>query len=192
MEPNQVALIIGIVVLVLAGAVWFYFRQQRSSNLRARFGPEYERLVRETGSQRSAEGVLEKREKRVQRLAIRRLAENDRDRFMERWREAQARFVDDPRTALEDADELVEEVLKARGYPVSDFEQRAADVSVDHPRVILNYRTAHDLVTRDGADKPSTEELRHALVLYRELFEELLEINEPMVAEEKHESTFRR
>jgi hypothetical protein len=192
MGSNEVALIIGVVAIVLAAVVWVYFQRQRSSKLRTRFGPEYERLVKETGNPRSAEMLLEKRQQRVKRLAIHSLNERNRQGFVERWRQAQARFVDDPRTALEDADELVKEVVQARGYPVSDFEQRAADLSVDHPRVIPNYHLAHDITLKHRRDGASTEELRQALVLYRDLFEELLETNESVIPEEKHESALRR
>jgi hypothetical protein len=148
--------------------------------------------VKETGSQRRAERLLERRQQRVRRLAIHALAERDRKKFAERWGQVQAGFVDDPRTALEDADELLEEVMQARGYPVTDFEQRVADISVNHPRVTPNYRIAHDIVARHRGDEATTEELRQALVLYRDLFEELLELDEPVVPEEKHESTLRR
>jgi hypothetical protein len=192
MDGNQVALIVGLAVIALAAVVWLYLQKQRSARLRSRFGPEYEQLIRETGNRRKAETLLERREKRVRRLSLRHLADGDREQFLKRWHEAQARFVDNPTTALRDADELVEDVLQTKGYPPADFEQRVGDVSVDHPEVIRNYRTAHEIAIRDRHDAASTEELRQAFVCYRELFEELLEIGKPEEMEENHEPTFRR
>jgi hypothetical protein len=192
MEGNELALIVGLTVIVLGLIAWLYLQKQRSSRLRSRFGSEYEHLISETGNQRKAEALLERREKRVGRFALRSLAEGDQDRFLKRWHQAQAHFVDDPRTALRDADELVEDVLQATGYPPADFEQRAADVSVGHPQVIPKYRTAHDIAAKDRHHAASTEELRQAFVCYRELFEELLEIGKPEAMEEKHEFTFRK
>jgi hypothetical protein len=192
MESNEVALIIVVVAAVAVAAAWFFFQEKRSSKLRARFGPEYDRVVRETGNRRNAEALLARREKRVERFDIRALSESEREHFTERWRSVQATFVDEPRIALESADELLDEVLKARGYPVGDFEERSADISVAHPHVVQNYRAAHEILAKDGTAEVSTEELRRALVYYRELFEELLEIQEPAIMEARHESTLRR
>jgi hypothetical protein len=131
--------------------------------------------VDQYGDQRKAEAELAAREKRVRKLEIRPLRPAEHSRFAEAWQKTQARFVDEPSQAVRDADALVKEVMQARGYPVGDFEQRAADVSVDHPNVVLNYRGAHDIVARNNSGNATTEDLRQALVHYRSLFEELLE-----------------
>jgi hypothetical protein len=159
-------------VVVLLAIWWLASRKRRSSHLREGFGPEYDRTVEEAGSRRRAESELTDREKRREELDIKPLAPGTRDRFADRWRTVQERFVDDPSAALREAHVLVVEVMGERGYPTDDFEQRAADVSVDHPDVVQNYRAAHDITERDDAD---TEEQRQALVHYRALFDELLE-----------------
>jgi hypothetical protein len=159
-------------VVVLLTIVWAASRKRRTSHLREGFGPEYDRTVEEAGSRRRAESELKDREQRREELEIRPLASAARDRFASRWSSVQERFVDDPRAALRDAHALVVEVMRERGYPTDDFEQRAADVSVDHPEVVQNYRKAHDITKRSDAD---TEEQRQGLVHYRALFDELLE-----------------
>lgn len=161
-----------VVVAIVLLAMWMANRTRRTSQLREGFGPEYDRTVEEAGSRRKAESELRDREKRREELDIRPLAPGARDRFADRWRITQQRFVDDPDEALRDAHVLVQEVMTERGYPMDDFEQRAADVSVDHPHVVENYRAAHAISERDSAD---TEEQRQALVHYRALFDELLE-----------------
>jgi len=160
-----------VVVLVLL-AIWMAARQRRSSQLREGFGPEYDRTIDDMGSRRKAESELQDREKRREELDIRPLAPGTRDRFAGRWSTVQERFVDNPSAALRDAHTLVIEVMQERGYPTDDFEQRAADVSVDHPHVVENYRAAHSITERGDAD---TEDQRQALVHYRALFDELLE-----------------
>ncbi len=140
-----------------------------------RFGPEYERALSEHGDRRRAEAVLEKRAERIQHLEIRRLPREQRDLFLDRWRATQTKFVDDPRGAVTEADRLVGEVMSARGYPVADFEQQAADLSVEHPMVVENYRAAHEIAVRHERGQASTEDLRQAMVYYRRLFEDLLE-----------------
>jgi len=182
MDSRLLAVLL-VILVGLAVAAWLYLQKRRSQQLRNRFGPEYDRVVRESGDRRRAETELERREKRVERLHIRSLSANDLRRFTEAWRSIQAQFVDDPKGAVREADRLVGEVMQARGYPVADFEQRAADVSVDHPRLAENYRAAHDLATRDKRGEASTEDLRQALVYYRGLFEELLEVREPALKE---------
>jgi hypothetical protein len=161
-----------VVVAIVLLATWAAKRKQRTSRLQEGFGPEYDRTVEETGSRRRAESELTDREKRREELDIRPLAPGARDRFADRWRIVQERFVDDPDGALREAHELVVLVMRERGYPTDDFEQRAADVSVDHPHVVENYRAAHAISERDDAD---TEEQRRGLVHYRALFDELLE-----------------
>ena len=135
-------IIIAVIVVILFGVGFWYFQRQRSSKIRRRFGPEYERTVTETGDRRKAEQILEKRERRVERFQIRALPQGDRERFASAWREVQAQFVDNPKTAVTRADQLVADLMNVGGYPVADFEQRAADLSVDHPIVIENYRAA--------------------------------------------------
>jgi hypothetical protein len=159
-------------VVVLLAILWLASRKRRTSHLREGFGPEYDRTVEEAGSRRKAESELSDREKRREELDIKPLAPRTRDRFADRWSTVQERFVDDPNGSLHDAHALVVEVMRERGYPTDDFEQRAADVSVDHPDVVENYRAAHAITERDDAD---TEDQRQALVHYRALFDELLE-----------------
>jgi hypothetical protein len=169
-----VALLIVAAVLFLI-LVWISLRRRRGVKLRQRFGPEYERAVAEHGDRRQAESALEARERRVKELDIRSLSSSDRERFAQSWRSVQAQFVDDPGGAIQEADRLVGELMRGRGYPVGDFEERAADISVDHPHVIENYRAAHDIALRQHRAQADTEDLRKAMVHYRSLFEELLE-----------------
>jgi hypothetical protein len=166
--------IIVIVVIVLALA-WFLMRRQRTARLRKQFGPEYERAVSESGSRQAAEAELEDRRARREKLEIVALEPAARDRYLEQWRLVQAQFVDSPTEATRAADRLINEVMRDRGYPVEDFEQRAADVSVDHPQVVDDYRAAHAVAEANERSEASTEDLRQALVHYRSLFEELLE-----------------
>jgi hypothetical protein len=165
--------LIAVVVAVLL-AVLFYARRRRSMQLRERFGPEYERIVRERGAGR-AEAELEKRVKRVEHLRLQPLSQSARRTYLDRWMEIQRRFVDDPKGAVFAADELIGEVMNAEGYPVSDFDQRAADISVDHPLLVSNYRVAHEITVRERGGEATTEELRKAIVHYRFLFEQLIE-----------------
>ncbi|HJR63169.1 MAG TPA: hypothetical protein VJ803_05660 [Gemmatimonadaceae bacterium] len=182
---DQQTMLIFIVALVVLGgvAVWLTMQRRRSDRLRAQYGPEYERVVRESGDRRRAEAELEHRAERVEQLHIRPLEEDERARFAELWRADQARFVDDPKGAVTEADRLVADLMIARGYPVADFQQRAADISVDHPRVVENYRAARDIAVRHQRGEASTEDLRQAMVYYRGLFSELLEQRAPEGAE---------
>jgi hypothetical protein len=176
MNQNQVlVLVVVILVIVLAAIILMAVRKRRSAKLRERFGPEYDRVVQREGDPRKAEGVLEFREKRREKFKVRPLSSADRSSFAVRWNEVQARFVDDPRGAVTVADSLVTDAMQARGYPIGEFEQRAADISVDHPVVVENYRNAHSIATRHSAGQASTEDLRQAMVHYRALFQELLD-----------------
>ncbi len=176
MNQSQIlALIVIVLIIVLALIIVVSLRRRRSAKLRERFGPEYDRVLQREGNERKAEGVLEFREKRREKFKIRPLSPSDRSSFTVRWNEVQARFVDDPRGAVTVADSLVTDVMQARGYPIGEFEQRAADISVDHPVVVENYRAAHDIATRHTSGRASTEDLRQAMVHYRVLFQELLE-----------------
>jgi len=164
-----------VVVLIVLGAVWFLARKRRSDKLQERFGPEYERAVSDFGGRGQAESELEARRRRVEQLNVRPLSAPDQERFAIAWRSAQARFVDDPSGAIAEADKLVGELMQTRGYPVGDFEQRAADVSVNHPNVVTNYRAAHLIALDSERGAASTEDLRQAMVHYKALFEDLLE-----------------
>ena len=176
------ALVIALAVIVGVGiAAWLFFRKRRTKRLRTKFGgTEYDRAVKEDGSRRHAEAGLKERTARVESLDIRPLAPGDRARFVESWSRIQARFVDGPGGAVTEADQLLGDVMSTRGYPVSDFEQRAADISVDHPLVLTNYRTAHEIAVRQTQGKANTEDLRQAMIHYRTLFEEL--VSEPELA----------
>ena len=175
---NDTAIIILVVaiiaVLAIGAAIWMYLQKRRTERLRSRFGPEYQRVVETGGDRRRAETELEQRQKRVDKLDIRPLSVEDRRRFEQAWTRDQARFVDDPKGAVAEADRLIGEAMKTRGYPVGDFDQRTADISVDHPLVIENYRIAHEIAIRDKRGEAGTEDLRKAMVHYRALFEDLL------------------
>jgi hypothetical protein len=166
-----------VLVLIIAVFAWLYVQKHRSTtaHLRKRFGPEYERAVREHGSERKGEEKLADREKRVEKLNIRDLDPMEHERFSKQWESVQSHFVDSPKGAVKEADDLVSFLMRARGYPISDFDQRAADISVDHPRVVENYRSAHEIALRVGKDEATTEDLRTAMIHYRSLFEELVQ-----------------
>src|SRR5262245_17898752 len=174
MDPRTMWLVIAVVVIVVAAAGWYWARKTRTQRLRRRFGQEYDRTVRQQGDLNRAEAALEARAKRVERLHIRSLNEDDQRRFSNAWREVQTRFVDDPDGAVTAADRLVGEVMSTRSYPVGDFEQRVEDISVDHPNVVMNYRAAREVAEQHAAGRASTEDLRQAMVHYRALFSELL------------------
>jgi len=172
---------IGAVVLVVIVALIWLMRQRRRTQLKQRFGPEYERLLQEHGNVTKAERDLDARERRVAKLDIRPLSREDSARFSQAWLELQQRFVDAPGDVVAEADRLVGEVMRTRGYPLTTFEQRAADISVDHPQVVANYRAARLIVDRHGRGQSTTEDLRQALVHYRELFADLLDLpTEPL------------
>jgi hypothetical protein len=171
---TALAIVIIIAVIAIAFAVWMFVDKRRTRRLRNQFGSEYDRMVEASG-RKHAETELESRAKRVEKFKIRPLSQEEQARFAESWRREQAHFVDDPRAAVENADHLVGEVMRTRGYPVGEFERRAADLSVDHPRVVENYRSAHEIALRDSRGQASTEDLRRAMVCYRVLFEDLLE-----------------
>ncbi len=170
---NSLLIIIAIVVVFAIGG-WLLYSKRRSDHLRTRFGSEYERQVDELGSRSKAEADLAEREKRVSKLDIRPLSPADQDRFLDRWTKVQATFVDDPERSVDYADALIAEVMTARGYPVREFDERAGDISVDHPNVVQHYRAGHDIAVRHGRGEAGTDELRQALIHYRALFEELV------------------
>ena len=174
--PVWVWVLIGIgVVVLLAVLAWQALDRRRTSRLRGRFGPEYDRAVGTSESRREAESDLAAREERRERLEIRPLSAAACARYVESWQVVQAQFVDNPSTAVASADSLIESVMAERGYPVENFEQRAADVSVDHPQVVENYRKGHRLAKASADGNGSTESLRQAMRHYRALFDELVE-----------------
>lgn len=168
----------GVIVLALiALAAWFFYRKKQSHRLQQRFGPEYGRTVDEFGSREKAESELKARENRVEHLNIVPLAQPEAARFSQAWEVLQGRFVDNPKGVVVQADQLVRELMLKRGYPMGDFERRAADISVDHPAVVEHYRAAQAIAVRDERGEADTEELRKAVVHYRVLFDELLEVS---------------
>lgn len=175
-SPNViVTLIVVLTVVVLGTAFYIQRRRNNTVQLRKRFGSEYDRAVVEHGSNRKAESKLEDREKRVEKLNIRELGVSQRERFIVDWHTIESRFLDHPRGAVTEADELVSSLLQARGYPVSGFDQVAEDVSVNYPRMMEYYRNAHAVAVRRGQAEASTEELRSAMIDYRTLFDELVQ-----------------
>jgi hypothetical protein len=164
-----------IVVAILAVVAVLAAQRQRSRRLRERFGPEYERTLARTGDRRAGESQLAEREQRRRQLEVVELDAPARTRYMEAWRVTQGKFVDDPVAATREADELVSSVMRDRGYPVDDFEQRVGDISVDHPQVAENYRAAHAVSLANERGLASTDDLRQAFVHYRSLFAELLD-----------------
>jgi hypothetical protein len=177
MTPTETVLTVLLIVaiVVIAGLAWKLFQRQRSKKLRSQFGPEYDRAIAQYGEPTRAERDLEARQKRMQKVHIHSLTPVERERFAERWQVVQSRFVDDPSATISAADDLVTEIMAARGYPMVEFDGRADDLSVDHPLVVNHYRTGHDIALRHEAGMATTEDLRRAVVCYRELFEELLE-----------------
>ena len=180
MDSSVLTIIVAVVLLaiVVAVVVGVFIPKQRSKKLREQFGPEYDHMVNEAEGRYEAEAELEARRERVKAFEIHPLSLNECDRFAAEWQSTQAHFVDEPIEAVVQADQLVDEVMKARGYPVADFEQRAADVSVDHAEVVTNYRAAHDIALKNERGEADTEDLRQAMVHYRALFEDLLDVQE--------------
>lgn len=176
MQPGTLIAIGAGVVILLVIVGWVVERKRRRERIRERFGPEYDRVVLQQGDARRAEALLAEREKRVSKFEIRHLTMADRERYMNEWAAVQRRFVDDPAMAVMEADSLVTALMAARGYPMTDFEQRAADISVNYPRVVQNYRAARLIVGRHSKGQATTEDMRQAMVHYRSLFEELLEV----------------
>ena len=170
--------IVAIAVIVLLGVVAAGLRTHRTRTLQERFGPEYDRVAADAPTKREAESELREREKRREEFDIRPLDPRERDRYRTQWRDVQAEFVDEPATAVATADSLIQDVMRDRGYPVDDFETRAADLSVDHPHVVEHYRAGHAIATSNESGNAGTEELRQALVHYRALFDELIETHD--------------
>jgi hypothetical protein len=172
---EMVMIIAAVVIVVAAIGTMLMLRRRRTEGLRSKFGgAEYARAMNEGGGRRHGEAGLDKRTERVESFHVQPLATADRARFVDTWRRIQTRFVDGPASTVSEADQLLGDVMSARGYPVSNFEQRAADISVDHPLVLEHYRTAHGIAIRQTKGEASTEDLRQAMIHYRTLFEELV------------------
>ena len=170
-----IAAVVIVALILVAVGLYIQRRRERTLAFRSRFGSEYDRAVIKHGSAREAESKLADRENRVGALKIRELGATERERFVTEWHTVQSRFVDHPRTAVTEADDLINALLEARGYPQASFEQRAADVSVHYPRVMDNYRVAHSIAVRLGQVEATTEELRTAMIQYRNIFDDLLQ-----------------
>jgi hypothetical protein len=170
-------------VIVVAAIVWAALSKRRSRELRGQFGPEYDRVAADAPSKRQAEAELKARAQRHEEFDLRPLDPRDRDRYRDRWRDVQAKFVDDPDAAVQDADGLIQDVMRRRGYPVDDFDTRAADLSVDHPDLVENYRAAHGIAVARERGKAGTDELRKAVQHYRMLFDSLVEETRPAEAQ---------
>jgi hypothetical protein len=176
MDTRTTMIVLSIIVIaIVAIAVLLITRKRKSEHLKQQFGPEYDRAVRQHGDPRHAEAALLEREKRVEKFSIRSLSPVDRERYANEWANVQKRFVDDPSMAVIQAEKLVTSVMVARGYPMGDFEQRAADISVNYPSVVQNYRSAREITLRHAQGQSSTEELRQSMVYFRSLFDELLD-----------------
>ena len=169
------AFLLVAVLVVAAVAAWYFLRERRSKELRSHFGPEYDRAIQEFGNRDRGENALVARQKRVEKLDIHSIPPAERDRFADDWRRVQSHFVDDPAESIHQADTLVCDLMRARGYPMSEFDHRADDLSVHYPHVVRNYRAAHQIALRQQSGQGDTEDLRKALVYYRNLFDELLE-----------------
>jgi hypothetical protein len=166
-----------VVLALLLAAVRQRSARRRTEHLQGQFGPEYDRVVEGSDDRGQAEAELAARQDRHEQFELRSLSSSARERYVESWRAAQAQFVDDPRTAVASADSMIQSVMRERGYPVEDFDQRVSDLSVDHPDVVEHYREGHRLAERSALGDDSTEDLRNAMQHYRALFEELVDSN---------------
>jgi hypothetical protein len=178
-------LIAAAAVLIVAMVAWVMTKRKQTKQLQSQFGPEYERTVEATDNRKAAESELAARRERREQLEIRPLSSAARERYGHQWQVVQVQFVDNPSGAVASADQLIQSVMADRGYPVEDFETRAADVSVDHPDVVENYRQGHRLAQKNVDGDGSTEDLRQAMRHYRALFDDLVEptVDEPMTRE---------
>lgn len=169
-------IIITVAVLVIASLFLApgFARRQRAKKLQTKFGPEYDRTVETLGDEKKAQAELDERRKRVEALNIQPLSASDRGHYLSDWADVQSKFVDEPGQAIVDADRLIKEVMQLRAYPVADFDQRAADISVNYPSLVENYRAAREIAIKNEQQQANTEELRQAMIHYRSLFEELL------------------
>jgi hypothetical protein len=182
----MISIAIAAVVLAVVLAL-LVMRKRKSNELKQRFGTEYDRVAQQQGGPRRAEAVLAEREKRVEKFSIHPLPGGESERYAQEWAGVQRRFVDDPSFAVTESDNLVAKVMAAKGYSMSDFDQRAADISVNHPGVVQNYRSARDIVLRHRNGQSTTEDLRQAMVYFKSLFEELLDSPKPEEIGVSHE-----
>jgi hypothetical protein len=184
-----VIIVAAVAIVVVGLAAQAYMRSRRRAGLRDQFGPEYDRTVGSAGSRRAAERELSEREKARETLDIRPLSEDARTRFTDDWQRAEGRFMDDPELAAREADRIVRDVLEERGYPSDDFDTQAKAVSVDHPKAVQRYRHGHEMVHGNGATGSArTENLRKAMVDFRTVFHELVDVVEPGTRAEPVES----
>jgi hypothetical protein len=174
MSTENIILII-VAIVAVAFAAWALLQREKTRKLKNQFGPEYDRVLEQEKNSRHAEALLEERQKRVQKYQIRPLTREECDMYSAKWRTVQEHFVDDPREAVAQADSLITDAMRLRGYPMSDFDQRAADLSVDHPTAVEDYRVAHSIAVRAAEGSASTEDLRRAMQHYRSLFEHVLD-----------------
>jgi len=187
MDTRAIIVLVIVIVAIAIAASFIIWRRRRSEHLRSHFGPEYDRTLKMQGNHTKAEAVLLEREQRVKKFSLRPLPPVDRERYASEWATVQRTFVDDPSTAVTQADRLVSTVMAARGYPMTDAEQRTADLSVTYPNLVQNYRSARELTQRHAAGQSSTEDLRKAMVYFRSLFDELLEVPKPQRVGASHE-----
>lgn len=173
-DQTQIRLAVVVVAALVAIVVWLLMKRRKTAALRARFGPEYDRLAESARTPAEVERELQQRQRRVESFSLRALTRDEADQFVQTWRTIQARFVDDPRGAVVQGDRLIEEVMRARGYPVEDSAHRLDDLSVDHAAVVNHYRSGREVVVRHGRGEASTEDLRSAMVHFRALFDELV------------------
>ena len=187
MDTNTILIVIIVVLLLVVGGLagMVMSRKQRTKRLEERFGPEYEHTIGVVGDQSQAEKELEERIAHVESLNVRPLSADEVNRYSLEWQKTQSEFVDEPLTALQKADHLIQEVMKAKGYPVENFEQRAADISVDYPELVRDYRGMHRIAVKETRDKVSTEDMREAMIRARALFENLIKPEPPELEEEE-------
>jgi hypothetical protein len=185
-RTTAIFVIVAIAIVIVIAAL-LIARKRRSDHLKQQFGPEYDRAIKQHGDARHAEPVLLEREKRVEKFSLHPLSPVERERYAAEWASIQKRFVDDPSIAVAQAEKLVTAVMSARGYPMGDFEQRAADISVNYPTVVQNYRSAREITLRHAQGQSSTEDLRQSMVYFRSWFDELLNSNKTEKIEVSHE-----
>lgn len=179
MNTITLVAILSAVILLVAGGILafvFYYRQ-RTKRLKNNFGPEYDRTMDQAGNRRKAEADLERRQERVESLQKRKLSPEEQNHFLQNWKSIQTEFVDNPEWTVQESDHLVMEVMLARGYPMEDFDQRTNDISVDYPDLVSQYRSAHSIAAKNRDTDANTEELRQALLGYRMIFNELLDVD---------------
>jgi hypothetical protein len=192
MTTELIILLVGVAVILIGLGVWYFASRKTTERLRERFGPEYDKTVSAHHNQQRAEAELSKREERVRKFNIVALPRDERVRYQENWLLVQSRFVDQPESALAEANSLVREVMQRCGYPLTDFEQSAADISVDHPHVVENFRAATRIAERSKTSAASTEELRQAIIHSRALFDDLLQTEEADVSSNKNKRVWTR